>query len=101
MKIKKGDTVQMMAGKDRGKKGKVLKVFSEEEKIIVDGLNLVKKHNRPRKEGESGQRVEVPRKINWSNVLFVCPKCSKAARVGSRQEGIKKIRICKKCGLEI
>lgn len=101
MKIKKNDTVKMIGGKDRGKTGKVLKLFPSEEKVIVEGLNLIKKHSRPRREGEKGQRVEVPRKITVSNVILVCPKCGKTTRVKYQISGENKARVCKKCGAEI
>ena len=71
MKIKKNDIVKMTAGKDRGKTGKVLRVFIEEKKVTVENLNLIKKHNRPKREGEKGQRVELPRKVTVSNVIQV------------------------------
>lgn len=101
MKIKKNDQVKMLAGKDSGKTGKVGSVFPNENKIIVEGLNLVKKHMRPRREGEKGQRVEVPRKIQISNVALICPKCGKTTRVGFKIAGENKARICKKCNSEI
>ena len=82
MKIKKNDVVKMLAGKDRDKTGKVLRVYPEERKVVVENLNTVKKHNRPRREGEKGQRVEIPRKVDSSIVALVCPKCGKATRVG-------------------
>lgn len=88
-------------GKDRGKTGKVLRVFNEEEKITVEGLNIVKKHARPRKEGEKGQRIEIPGKLNISNIMLVCPKCGKATRVGYKKSKVGKLRICKKCQSEI
>jgi len=101
MRIKKNDLVKMLAGKDSGKTGKVLRVFPEEKKVIVEGLNLLKKHNKPKREGEKGQRVEIPRKIDISNAMIVCPKCAKSSRVGYKTEGEKKIRVCKKCQAEI
>ncbi|MCX6763814.1 MAG: 50S ribosomal protein L24 [Candidatus Moranbacteria bacterium] len=101
MKIKKGDKVKSIAGKDRGKTGKVLKVFPEKNKVIVEGLNLIKKHVKPRKEGEKGQRVEIPAKINVSNLMLVCPKCGKATRFGYKFSGDIKSRFCKKCQSEI
>lgn len=101
MKIRKNDLVKMLAGKDRGKTGKVLNVDCENGKVSVEGLNLIKKHRRPRKEGEKGQRVEIPRSINVSNVALVCPKCGKAARIGYKVKGKEKFRICKKCEAEI
>lgn len=101
MKIKKNDLVKMLAGKDSGKTGKVLRVYPTEQKVIVDGLNMLKKHNKPRKEGEKGQRVEIPRRIDISNAMLVCPKCGKPTRIGYKTEGDKKIRVCKKCQAEI
>lgn len=101
MKIKKNDLVKMLAGKDSGKTGKVLRVYPSEKKLVVENLNLLKKHNKPKKEGEKGQRVEIPRKIDISNAMVVCPKCAKAARIAYKTEGEKKIRVCKKCQAEI
>lgn len=101
MKIKKNDLVKMKAGKDSGKTGKVLQSFPQEEKVIVEGLNIIKKHARPRKQGEKGQRVEVPRKVSVSSVMLVCPKCSKVSRIGYKVVNEKKQRICKKCQEEI
>jgi large subunit ribosomal protein L24 len=101
MRIKKNDQVKVNLGKSSGKTGKVLRVFPAENKIIVEGLNLIKKHMRPKKEGEKGQRVEIPGKMNVSNAMLVCPKCGKTTRVGSKQLGDKKVRVCKKCQAEI
>jgi len=101
MKIKKGDQVKSILGKDNGKTGKVLRVFPETEKILVEGLNMIKKHIRPRKEGEKGQRLELPAKMNASNVMLICPKCGKAVRVGYKRNNDKVLRICKKCNSEI
>ena len=101
MKIKKEDTVLIISGKDRGKKGKVLKALPKERKIIVEGVNLVRKHRRPKKEGEKGQIVEIFKPIDVSNVKFVCPKCGKASRVGYKVIESGKYRVCKKCGQEI
>ncbi len=101
MKIKKNDIVKMLAGKDSGKTAKVLRVYPAEAKVTMEGLNLVKKHMRPRREGEEGQRVELPRKVTVSNVILICPKCSKPTRVGYEITKDKKIRICKKCKGEI
>jgi large subunit ribosomal protein L24 len=101
MKIKKGDTVLIISGKDRGRKGKVLKAFSKEGKILVEGLNLKRKHVRPKSEGEKGQIVQVPAPLPVSNVKLICPKCGKATRIGYKITENKKSRICKKCGKEI
>lgn len=105
MKIKKGDKIKILAGKDKGKTGKVLQVFQSENRASIEGLNLLIKHMRPRKNGEKGQRIEFPAPINLSNAVLVCPKCGKPARVAYKyleieKNGVKqkkKIRICKKC----
>jgi large subunit ribosomal protein L24 len=97
MKIKKGDNVFVISGKDRGRKGKVLTVDPVTQKISVEGISLVKRHVRPRKSGEKGQIVQRPALFPSSKVKVVCGACSKAVRVGySEQEG-KKVRICKSC----
>ena len=101
MKIKKGNTVLIISGKDRGKKGKILKVFPKESKILVEGINLKKKHQRPKKAGEKGQIVEIPTPIYVSNVKLICPKCGKAVRVGFKFIENKKFKVCKECGQEI
>lgn len=101
MKIKKGDTVLIISGKYRGKKGKVLKAFPKQLRLLVEGVNLRKKHIKPRREGEKGQVVETPAPIDISNIKLICPKCGKATRVGYKIEEKRKFRICKKCGKEI
>lgn len=105
MYIKKGDKVKIIAGKDKGKSGKVLQVFPVKNRVSVEGLNLLIKHMRPRKQGEQGQRIEFPAPLNASNLMIECPKCGKPARVGYKiikVEGKsgkrdKKFRECKKC----
>jgi large subunit ribosomal protein L24 len=104
MKIRKGDTVLIISGKDKLKKGKVIEVLPKKNRIVVEGINIVKKHVRPKKSGEKGQRVEVPRPLDLSNVKLVCPKCKKPTRVGYKlaiKEKEKKQRICKKCKQKI
>lgn len=101
MKIKKSDTVLLISGKDRGKTGKILKSLPRRNAVLVEGLNLRKKHVRPKKQGEKGQIISRPSPLDISNVKLVCPKCKKAARVGYKIEGNKKYRICKKCKSEI
>jgi len=101
MKIKKGDTVLIIAGKYRGKIGKILRALPQEKKILVEGVNLAKKHQRPRKEREKGQVIELPKPIDASNAKLICTKCGKPTKVGSRVEGKTKKRICKKCQQEI
>ncbi len=97
MKIKKGDTVLIISGKDRGKTGKVIKCLPKEHKIVVEGVNLVKKHIKPRRSGEKGQIIQMPAPFDVSNAKLICPRCSKPTRVGYKVEGEKKYRICKKC----
>jgi large subunit ribosomal protein L24 len=101
MKIKKDDTVLIISGKYRGEKGKVLLVFPKDGKVLVEGVNLIKKHQRPKREGEKGQIIQIPAPFPVSNVKLVCPKCGKATRVGYKITENKKSRICKKCGKEI
>ena len=101
MKIKKGDQVLIISGKDRGRKGKVLSAFPSEQKIMVEAVNIRKKHVRPKKQGEKGQIVKTPAPISISNIKLICPKCKKATRIGYKLEGEKKYRVCKKCGQEI
>ena len=97
MKVKKGDQVLIIAGKDKGRTAKVIKSFPKELKILVEGINLKKKHVRPKREGEKGQVVSIPAPLNISNVKVICSKCGKATRVGYKTEGGVKNRICKKC----
>ncbi len=101
MKLKKGDTVLIIAGKDKGRKGKIIKALPKKGKIVVEGINLVKKSIRPRRTGEKGQIVSVPAALDASNAKIICPKCGKAVRIGYKKEGDKKYRICKKCMSEI
>ena len=101
MKIKKGDTVEILAGNDKGKQGEVLEVIPKSEKILVKGVNVRKKHVKPRKQGEEGGIIPVECSIHSSKVNVVCPKCNKATRIGIEKEGKEKVRVCKKCGAEI
>lgn len=101
MKIKKGDLVLIISGKWRKKSGKVLKVFPKEGKILVEGVNLVKKHLKPRREGEKGEVIEVLKPIAVSKVKLICPECKKPTRVGFKRVNGKKVRECKKCKKQI
>lgn len=101
MKIKSGDKVLIISGKDRGRVGKVFKSFPREKKILVEGINLRKKHVKPRREGEKGQIIEMPAPIDVSNVKLICPKCGKPTRVSFKIEAERKFRVCKKCGQEV
>ena len=98
MNIKKNDKVKILAGKDRGKSGKVAQVYAERNKISVEGLNLIYKNMRPRKQGEAGQRIQFAAPLDASNVAVICPKCNRPTRLGSKRlENQKKVRVCKKC----
>ncbi|MGB9848093.1 MAG: 50S ribosomal protein L24 [Minisyncoccia bacterium] len=97
LKFKKGDEVIMLTGKDRGKRGKIIKVLPDKNKVVVEGLNLIKKHLRPKRQGEKGEIINLPRPVDASNVALWCSTCGKGVRAGYRFEGDKKIRICKKC----
>jgi large subunit ribosomal protein L24 len=97
MKIKKGDTVRIMSGKDRGKSGVVFHTSPTNEKITIDGLNVFKKRAKPKRQGETGQTVLVPRPLPVSSVMIVCPSCKKPTRIGRRLEGSVNVRYCKKC----
>lgn len=101
MRIKKGDKVQVLAGNDKGKTGEVLEVMPKEEKIIVKGINIRKKHVKPRKQGEEGGIIPTECAIDSSKVNVVCPKCGKVTRIEYKIEKDKKVRICKKCGAVI
>jgi large subunit ribosomal protein L24 len=101
MKVKKGDTVLIISGKDRGRTAKILRALPKERGILVEGINLKKKHVKPKKEGGKGQIVQIPAVLDVSNIKIVCPKCGKAARIGYKIEGDIKKRICKKCKQDI
>ena len=101
MNIKTGDTVKLLTGNEkyRGKTGKVLAVSPKEDKVIVEGINVVKKHVKPRKAGDPSGIIETEAAIYASKVQLVCPKCGKPTRVGHKlYEDGKKDRLCKKCG---
>jgi len=104
MKLRKGDNVIMLGGKDKGKKGKVIHVFTDKDKsnskLVVEGLNMVKKHLRAKKQGQKGQIVSKERAVNSSAVALVCKACGKPTRLGYKIEGENKIRVCKKCEAE-
>lgn len=101
MKLKKGDNVKIMSGKDRGKTGVIMAAFPESGRITIDGLNVFKKRSKPRKQGEKGQVVAVSRPMAASKVMIVCPNCKEPTRLGGRTEGNRKVRYCKKCQASI
>ena len=102
MSIRKDDTVIVLSGKDKGKQGKVLEVMPADRKVIVEGINVVSRHTKPRKQGEEGGIIQKEAPIYACKVQKVCPKCNKATRPAHKlmADG-KKVRICKKCGAEI
>ncbi len=98
-KIKKGDEVLVIAGDDRGKRGKVQRSFPREDRIIVEGVNMVKRHMRPRGRARQAGIIEREAPIHVSNVKLICKKCNQPTRVGFRfLEVGGKVRVCKKCG---
>lgn len=100
IKLRKGDNVIILSGKEKGKQGKVIKVLTKDQKVIIENINLKKKHQRPKTGGKKGEKIEVPRPISSSSVMLVCKNCGKPTRIGSKILPDKKIRICKKCNLE-
>lgn len=102
MKIRKGDMVQILSGKDRTRRGKVMRVLPKTWQVVMEGLNLRKKHTRPRRQGEKGKIIDFPAPVPLSRVGLVCPHCQKTIRVGSRLlPGGKKERFCRKCQASI
>lgn len=99
--IKKGDTVQVIAGDDRGKQGRVLSVDAEKNRAIIEGVNIIIKHTKPTAKYPQGGRIEKEAPINLSNIALVDPKTNKPTRVAIKIEDGKKIRIAKKSGQEI
>ncbi|MDO5709293.1 MAG: 50S ribosomal protein L24 [Coriobacteriales bacterium] len=98
MNVKKGDKVQVLSGKDKGATGEVLRAMPAEGKVIVEGVAMVKKHQKPTQAGQQGGILEREAAIDVSNVMLVCPKCGKPTRVGHATVDGKKVRVCKKCG---
>ncbi|MEK7152279.1 MAG: 50S ribosomal protein L24 [Patescibacteria group bacterium] len=98
MKIKKGDTVVIITGKDKGKEGKVVRSFPVRTQVIVEGMNLKKKHQRARRQGQKGQIVEFAAPMHVSNVSLKDPKTGKPTRIGVRVDGKKKLRVAQKSG---
>ena len=103
MKIHKNDTVMIIAGNSRGKSGKILKVFRDERRVIVEGVNIIRRHTRPSQRNPQGGIVQKESSINAANVMVICPKCSKPSRLGHRQvkestTGRKHMmRVCRSC----
>ena len=101
MNVKKNDTVVVLSGKDKGKQGKVLSVDPKAGKVVVEKMNMVSRHQKPRKQGEEGGIIQKEAPLYACKVMTVCPKCNKATRVAHKVEGGKKVRVCKHCGAEI
>ncbi len=98
MQVKKGDTVRVIAGKNLGKKGKILEVIPDNRRVIVEGVNVVHRHTRPTRELPQGGIVENEAPVHVSNVQLICPRCSNKSRVGRKVlDSGKKVRVCKKC----
>ena len=98
MKLRTGDTVKVMTGKDKGKTGKIIQVFPRVSKVVVEGVAVFSKHIKTRKQGDKGQKVSFSAPIAIANVMLLCPKCGKTTRVGQKisSEG-NRLRICKRC----
>ena len=101
MNIKKGDTVVVLSGKDKGKQGKVLGTVPGSLKVVVEGINMVTCHVKPRKQGETGGIVQREAAMYASKVQVVCAKCNKGTRIAHKIENGKKSRVCKHCGAEL
>ena len=102
MKLKKGDTVKILLGKDKGRKGKIQRLFTKEGKVLVEGVNIYKKHLKSQGEQKKGGIIEISRPMIISKVALICPSCSKPTRVGYQlSKGSGKQRICKKCKANI
>lgn len=101
MRIRKGDTVQVLSGNDKGTTGEVLEIIPKAGKIVVKGVNIRKKHVKPRKQGEEGGIISVECAIPSSKVNVVCSKCGKATKIGYEMKKDQKVRVCKKCGSEL
>ena len=101
MRIKKGDNVQVLSGNDKGKTGEVLEIIPKTGKIIVKGVNIRKKHIKPRKQGEEGGIIPLESAIYSDKVNVVCPKCNKPTRIKYEMDKDKKVRVCQKCGAKL
>ena len=101
MKIRKDDKVVVLAGKDKGKQGKVLVADPKGGKVVVEGINVATKHQKPQGQNKEGGIIKIETPLYVSKVQLVCPKCGKGTRVGYKLADGKKVRVCKKCGAEI
>ncbi len=101
LSIRTGDKVKILAGKEKGKEGKVLATLPHKERVIVERVNLIKKATRPTQNNPKGGILEIEAPLHVSNVMLICPKCSAPTRIGRRREDGVRIRVCKKCGNDI
>ena len=101
LKIKKGDTVKVLSGNDKGKTGEVLEVMPRTQKVVVKGINMKTKHVKPRRQGEEGGIITREFPIHMCKLSVVCPKCGKAVRIGFEMDKDNKVRVCKSCGEKI
>ena len=101
MNIKKGDTVAVITGKDKGQTGKVISVLPKEGKVVVEKINIVSRHVKARKQGDESGIIQKEAPLYASKVMLYCPKCSRGVRTGRKMNGDKKVRVCKRCGAEI
>jgi large subunit ribosomal protein L24 len=100
MKLRKGDTVKVLRGKDGGKTGKIEKVMPKTEKVVVEGLNQYKRHVKAKMPGQQSEIITLTKPLNVANVMLLCPKCKKPTRVGMKVVKDSKTRVCKKCKKE-
>jgi len=98
LNVKKGDTVVVLSGKDKGKQGKVLQALPKKNKVVVEGVNKVKRHTKPSQKAPQGGILTKEAPMHASKVMLVCPACKKATRVGHKEVNGNNVRVCKKCG---
>jgi large subunit ribosomal protein L24 len=101
LNIRKGDEVKLISGKDKGRTGKVLDVLPKENKIVIEGLNIRVRFSRPKRQGDKGQRIELPAPIGVAKAMVICPHCGKPTRIGHELNDQGNFRKCKKCGRTI
>lgn len=101
MHVRRGDKVRIIAGKEMGKEGKVLRAYPEKQRVTVEGAAMIKKHARPTQKNPQGGIMQMEGTMHVSNVMLICPSCSQPTRVGRRREGGAVVRVCKKCGKDV
>lgn len=101
MKLKRGDEVLVSRGKDKGKKGKIEKVMTRENMVLIPGVNLYKRHYKSRMQNKPSEIIEITKPLHAENVTFLCPNCHKESRIGYKVDNKEKVRICKKCNKKV